>query len=162
MGNSHSATSALGSRDELLGRLAGPEPLDSSEAYWDQLLNIPVPLASLNPEDVEDAILPHCRQMRKSHNLQSVQHAGTSVNSHPWAPLLAVVHNPLTYNFQRLVLHALDLVGAAEKGNSSQAVANSLHMLAIMIKCTAATASPAALAGMFAVSAALPEAVQGQ
>jgi hypothetical protein len=73
-----------------------------------------------------------------------------------------VVHNPLTYNFQKLVLHALELVGAAEKGNCSQALANALHMLAIMIKCVAAIASPAALAGLFAVSAALPEAVQGQ
>jgi hypothetical protein len=67
MGNSHSAIAALGSRDELLGRLAGPEPLHSSEAFWSQLLNIQVPLASLNPVDVEEAIVPHCRQLCKPH-----------------------------------------------------------------------------------------------
>jgi hypothetical protein len=49
----------------LLERLAGPEPIPLAAPFWDQLFSLQVPLASLDPADVELTLAPHCRQLRE-------------------------------------------------------------------------------------------------
>jgi hypothetical protein len=49
----------------LLERLAGPEPIPLAAPFWDQLFSLQVPLASLDPAEVELALAPHCRQLRE-------------------------------------------------------------------------------------------------
>lgn len=137
MGASQSSQSAVASQhQQLLERLAGPEPVPFEDAFWHQLLNLPMPLASESPEHVEETLIPHCRQL--------------------------MVHNPITHNFQRLVLHALDLVSAAQGGKPSLAVANSLHIVSVVIKYMIETGSPSTLSMAFEASPGLPAAVQGQ
>lgn len=135
MGASQSSHSAVTSHQQLLERLAGPEPVPFADAFWGQLLNLPMPLAAESPEHVEDTLIPHCRQL--------------------------MVHNPITHNFQRLVLHALDLVSAAQGGKPSLAVANSLHIVSVVIKYIIETGSPSTLSMAFEASPGLPAAVQG-
>jgi hypothetical protein len=83
------------------------------------------------------------------------------LNHHPCAAAAAVVNNPLTANFQRLLLHTLDMLAAAEGGGTSMSAADLLHILTLLIKCVAAVASPAALEGLFLVPASWPQAAQG-
>lgn len=135
MGASQSSHSAVSSHQQLLERLSGPEPVPFEDAFWHQLLNLPMPLAAESPEHVEEALIPHCRQL--------------------------MVHNPITHNFQRLVLHALDLVSAAQGGKPSLAVANSLHIVSVVIKYMIETGSPSTLSMAFEASPGLPAAVQG-
>lgn len=135
MGASQSSHSAVASHDQLLEKLAGSEPISYEDAFWHQLLNFQTPLASESPENVEEALIPHCRQL--------------------------MVHNPITHNFQRLVLHTLDLVSAAQSGKPSLAVANSLHMVSVMIKYMIETGSPSTLSMAFEATNGLPPSVQG-
>jgi hypothetical protein len=65
MGAAHSTAAVLASQQQLLQRLAGPEPIPHAAPFWDQLFSLPMPLASLDPADVELALAPHCRQLRE-------------------------------------------------------------------------------------------------
>lgn len=137
MGASQSSYSAtVASHDELLQKLAGSEAINYDDAFWQQLLNLQMPLASESPAQVQEALIPHCRQL--------------------------MVHNPLTHNFQRLVLHTLDLVSAAQGGRPSLAVANSLHIVSVVIKYMVETGSPSTLSMAFEAAPGLPPSVQGQ
>jgi hypothetical protein len=135
MGASQSSQSAVTSHQQLLERLSGSEPISYEDAFWQQLLNLQMPLASESPEQVEEALIPHCRQL--------------------------MVHNPITHNFQRLVLHALDLVSAAQGGKPSLAVANALHIVSVIIKYMVETGSPSTLSMTFEATSGLPPSVQG-
>jgi hypothetical protein len=135
MGSSQSTQSTVASHEQLLDRLSGSEPIPFEDAFWGHLLNLHTPLASEDPERVEEAMVPHCRQL--------------------------MVHNPITHNFQRLVLHALDLVSAAQGGKPSLAVANALHILSVILKYIIETGSPSTLSMAFEASSGLPPAVQG-
>lgn len=136
MGATQSSQSAVQSHEQLLERLAGPAAVAYDDAYWHQLLNLQMPLASESPQHVEEALIPHCRQL--------------------------MVHNPITHNFQRLVLHTLDLVSAAQKGHSSLAVANALHMVSCIVKYMVETGSPSTLSMSFEATSDLPASVQGE
>jgi hypothetical protein len=135
MGASQSSQSAVASHEQLLEKLAGAEAISYEDAFWHQLLQLPMPLASESPESVEEALIPHCRQL--------------------------MVHNPITHNFQRLVLHTLDLVSAAQGGKPSLAVANALHIVSSIIKYMIETGSPSTLTMAFESVNGLPPAVQG-
>lgn len=135
MGASQSSQSAVTSHEQLLDRLSGSEPISYEDAFWHQLLHLQMPLASESPERVEEALIPHCRQL--------------------------MVHNPITHNFQRLVLHALDLVSAAQGGKPSLAVANALHIVSVIIKYMVETGSPSTLSMAFETTSGLPPSVQG-
>lgn len=63
---------------------------------------------------------------------------------------------------QKLVLHMLDLLGLAQNGKPSLAVANALHMVAVTIKFVVETCSPSSLTMVFEVVPNLPAAVQGE
>ena len=62
-----SAAAALdGDPQQLLERLSGAEPVAYAAPFWDQLFGFAKgPLASLSPEAVEEALAPHCRQLRE-------------------------------------------------------------------------------------------------
>jgi hypothetical protein len=62
---------------------------------------------------------------------------------------------------QKLVLHMLDLVGLAQNGKPSLAVANSLHMVSVIIQFIVEMCSPSALSMVFEAAPNLPAAVQG-
>jgi hypothetical protein len=136
MGSSQSTQSSVASHEQLLDRLSGSEAIPFEDAFWGHLLNLHTPLASEDPERVEEAMVPHCRQL--------------------------MVHNPITHNFQRLVLHALDLVSAAQGGKPSLAVANALHIVSVILKYMIETGSPSTLSMAFEASSGLPPAVQGR
>ena len=136
MGASQSSQSAVASHEQLLQKLAGPEAIEYDAAFWHQLFNLQMPLASESPAQVEEALQPHCRQL--------------------------MIHNPITHNFQRLVLHTLDLVSAAQGGKPSLAVANALHMVSVFIKYMVETGSPSTLSMAFEATAGVPAAVQGR
>eukprot|EP00877_Chromochloris_zofingiensis_P015055 jgi/Chrzof1/9803/Cz04g16070.t1 len=74
----------------------------------------------------------------------------------------SVVHNPLTHNFQKLVLHVLELLSAAQAGRVSQSVANAVHLVACMLKYITETAPPSSLISIFESVPSLPQSVQGQ
>jgi hypothetical protein len=135
MGASQSSQSAVATHDKLLERLAGAEAVSLEDNFWDQLLNFQMPLASESPEHVQEALVPHCRQL--------------------------MIHNPLTHNFQRLILRTLDLVSAAQSGKPSLAVANALHIVSVIIKHIIETGSPSTLHSAFDASNSLPASVQG-
>lgn len=65
MGVGSSKSSALASHDQLLARLAGTQSIDHADTFWDALFTYSVPLATLQPEDVQEALAPHCRQLRE-------------------------------------------------------------------------------------------------
>lgn len=136
MGASQSSQSAMATHEQLLDKLAGPQAINYDEAFWHQLFNLQMPLASESPVQVEEALTPHCRQL--------------------------MIHNPITHNFQRLVLHTLDLVSAAQGGKPSLAVANALHMVSVFIKYMIETGSPSTLSMAFEATPGLPPSVQGQ
>uniref|UniRef100_A0A383WDY4 Dymeclin n=1 Tax=Tetradesmus obliquus TaxID=3088 RepID=A0A383WDY4_TETOB len=138
MGAGQSSQAVLGSQEheQLLQKLASNQDIEYGSAFWNQLFNLQLALASQNPSTVQDALLPHCRQL--------------------------MVHNPITHNFQKLVLHTLDLVGLAQNGKPSLAGANSLHMVSVVIQFIVETCSPSALSMVFEVAPNLPAAVQGQ
>lgn len=69
--------------------------------------------------------------------------------------------NPTHCTLQKVVLHALDLVSLAQNGKPTLAVANSLHILHVMVKCIIETCSPSTLSMVFEVAPNLPPAVQG-
>jgi hypothetical protein len=135
MGASHSTQSAVASHDVLLQRLGGPEAIPFDDGYWTQLLTLEQPLCASDPAAVQAALAPHCRQL--------------------------MVHNPITHNFQHLVLHMLELVSAAHKGTPSLAVANALHLALLITKFMVETGSPSTLSVSFEVTPGLPPAVQG-
>ncbi|KAF6251815.1 Dymeclin [Scenedesmus sp. NREL 46B-D3] len=138
MGAGQSTQAVLGSQEheQLLQKLAGNQDIEYGSAFWNQLFNLQLPLASQDPSHVQDALLLHCRQL--------------------------MVHNPITHNFQKLVLHMLDLVGLAQNGKPSLAVANSLHMVSVIIQFIVETCSPDALSMVFEAAPNLPAAAQGQ
>jgi hypothetical protein len=137
MGASQSlqALSSVASHEQLLERLGGPAAIEYGDAFWGQLFAATLPLASEDPAAVQEALVPHCRQL--------------------------MVHNPLTHNFQRLVLHTLDLVAAAHSGRPSLAVANALHLCGLVLKFIIETGSPSSLSVSFEVTPGLPPSVQG-
>ncbi|KAF6251495.1 Dyggve-Melchior-Clausen syndrome protein-domain-containing protein [Scenedesmus sp. NREL 46B-D3] len=98
-----STQAVLGSQEheqQLLQKLAGNQDIEYGSAFWNQLFNLQLPLASQDP-------------------------------SH------------------KLVLHMLDLVGLAQNGKPSLAVANSLHMVSVIIQFIVETCSPDALSMVF-------------
>lgn len=76
MGAGQSSQAVLGSQEheQLLQKLASNQDIEYGSAFWNQLFNLQLALASQNPSTVQDALLPHCRQL--------------------------MVHNPITHNFQ--------------------------------------------------------------
>ncbi|GBG00571.1 hypothetical protein Rsub_13274 [Raphidocelis subcapitata] len=138
-GQSSAAAGAMGgaAQQQLLQRLAGPEAIPLAAPFWDQLFSLGTqPLAALDPEDVEAALAPHCRQL--------------------------LVHNPLTRNFQSLLLHVMELLAAAQGGAPSLPAANALHLTAVLLKVVAETAAPSTLAAVFEVGPNMPATHQGQ
>jgi hypothetical protein len=127
--------STLSAHEALLQQLSGPQDIEYDSQYWNQLFNLQLPLASKDPLSVQEALVPHCRQL--------------------------MVHNPITHNFQKLVLHCLELINAAQNSRPSLAVANSLHMVTVMIKFIIETCSPSSLSMVFEVAPNLPQSVQG-
>lgn len=63
MGAAHSHAAAIGAPQ--LERLAGADAIPHTSPFWDQLFSLPTPLAALDPEEVETALAPHCRQLRE-------------------------------------------------------------------------------------------------
>lgn len=89
----------------------------------------------------------------------------SAVSPTDMAPCLfdaSVVHNPLTHNFQKLVLHVLELLSAAQAGRVSQSVANAVHLVACMLKYITETAPPSSLISIFESVPSLPQSVQGK
>lgn len=66
------------------------------------------------------------------------------------------MHNPLTHNFQRLLLHVLDLIGEVPKGLQLQQAANALQLVAAVLKFVVEHASGTAVQSLFAGSHTLP------
>ncbi|KAF8072811.1 dym [Scenedesmus sp. PABB004] len=136
MGAGQSSAAAFAAHEELLARLAGPEDVDAGAVLFDGIFSWPSPLAREDPARVAAALAPHCASL--------------------------VVHNPLTHNFQKLLLRALDLVAAAQSGRPSVGVANALRVVGLVVKYIIENCSPASLAIAFEVAPNLPPAVQGQ
>lgn len=67
MGAAQSNAAAFaGPPQQLLEQLSGPDPIPFAAPFWDQLFSAAkAPLASLDPEDVEAALAPHCRLLRE-------------------------------------------------------------------------------------------------
>jgi hypothetical protein len=76
MGAGQSSQAVLGSQEheQLLQKLAGNQDIEYGSGYWNKLFNLQLALASQDPSHVQEALLPHCRQL--------------------------MVHNPITHNFQ--------------------------------------------------------------
>lgn len=192
MGSGYS-TSVLGVHQQALARLAGAEPIAFQDEFWASLCGSSpssVLLSSLNPAEVDQAIASHCTQLREcgTRNTRSASPSMphdaaspsmTCMRPHhlmPWpSPLQpchcpTVVHNPITKNFQKLVLHVLDQLAAAQAGGigmgaqagrSSLSVANSVHLISLMVKLIAEAASPSTLDSVFEGGPSLPAAAAG-
>lgn len=192
MGAGQSSQAVLGSQEheQLLQKLAGNQDIEYGSAFWNQLLNLQLALASQDPNTVQDALLPHCRQLMVhnpiTHNFQASS-SGTHAKQQKTPCMLQLPHHDvmtlciyhaqlisavtllsykhsfclLLLDLQKLVLHMLDLVGLAQNNKPSLAVANSLHMVSVIIQFIVETCSPSALSMVFEVAANLPAGVQG-
>lgn len=74
MGSAQSTHVSFSSQEALLEKLAGQQDIDFNDAFWHQLINVQRALAAEDPTVVQDAMVPHCRQL--------------------------LIHNPVTHNFQ--------------------------------------------------------------
>lgn len=74
MGAAQSTHGTFSSHEGLLEKLAGQQDIEYSNAFWHQLFNLQRSLAAEDPAVVQDAMVPHCRQL--------------------------LIHNPVTHNFQ--------------------------------------------------------------
>lgn len=59
------------------------------------------------------------------------------------------MHNPITRNFQALILHVGQLLAAARGGAPSLAAANALHLSCVLLKLMAEMAAPSTLVAVF-------------
>lgn len=61
------------------------------------------------------------------------------------------MHNPITHNFQCLLLHVVELLAAAQGGAPSLAAANALHLTTSLLKMIGEMAAPSTLVAVFEV-----------
>lgn len=115
--------------------LCGSSAIEYQSQIWGKLIASTANLPSLNPEQVEVEVANHCR--------------------------LLLVHNPITHNFQKLVLHFVDLINTTNAERVAASASNVACLLSFMLKYIAEIASPSTLRTLFEVSPALPVEVQG-
>ncbi|KAF5838498.1 Dyggve-Melchior-Clausen syndrome protein-domain-containing protein [Dunaliella salina] len=132
MGASQSTAGSPPSHD-LLDRLSGNQTLPHQDVFWKQLLFMafPMPLAAHNPEEVQAKLAPHCQQL--------------------------LVFNPLTHNFQSLVLHSIVLLHDARGGKNQRPAANALRLVGSVVKAASETGNAASIIpALFEITPSLP------
>lgn len=74
-----------------------------------------------------------------------------------------MIHNPITHNFQRMVMQYLELLAQAQDSaaNSTDAAANGTYLLASMIKCIAESAPSSCLQSLFDTTPSLGQVTEG-
>uniref|UniRef100_A0A7S3VLV0 Dymeclin n=1 Tax=Dunaliella tertiolecta TaxID=3047 RepID=A0A7S3VLV0_DUNTE len=118
---------------ELLERLSGNQPVPHQDVFWKQLLFMafPTPLASHSPEEVQAKLAPYCQQL--------------------------LVFNPLTHNFQSLVLHSIVLLHDARSGKNQRPAANALRLLGSVVKAASETGNAASIIpALFEITPSVP------
>jgi hypothetical protein len=75
-----------------------------------------------------------------------------------------VVHNPITHNFQHMLLHYLEVLSQAQSGAPAavDAAANGTYLIGCIVKCVAESAPSSCLQSLFDVAPNLPQLVQGE
>jgi hypothetical protein len=160
----------------LLDALCGPSAIEPRKL--EQLFHFSAPLSSLPPLEVENAVAELCGRLREWRSRHLPQrgmlpnHAGCCCQGSqaapaphcPPAPPAAVVHNPITHNFQQMLLHYLEVLSQAQSGapKAVDAAANGTYLIASMIKCVAESAPSSCLQSLFDVAPNLPQLVQGE
>ncbi|CAD7696443.1 unnamed protein product [Ostreobium quekettii] len=103
------AADALLSHRGLLSRLARPVPIDPSDVFWRQLTTFPLPLACLDPLEVEAFLAPFAEDL--------------------------AINNGGTRNLQKLLLRAaVALTGARGGRDDPLRAANALHLVRVILK----------------------------
>lgn len=75
-----------------------------------------------------------------------------------------MIHNPITRNFQRMLLHYLEVLSQAQSGQAKavDAAANATYLLSSILKCIAESAPSSCLQSLFDAAPNLPQVVQGR
>jgi hypothetical protein len=159
---------SLESHKGLLDALCGPSQIQP--AHLEQLFIFSAPLSSLPPLEVENAVAEYCGRLREwpPRHEARCRPIATPCSRAPQgrsrAPLPAVVHNPITHNFQHMLLHYLEVLSQAQScaPKALEAAANGTYLIASMIKCVAESAPSSCLQSLFDVAPNLPQLVQGE